>query len=251
MTNTLNLPIAEAGTGRPALVLHGGGGPFTVQAIGDHLAATMHTYLPTHPGWNGVPLPDSIRTIADLAALYTRFLEVNDLRDVLVVGSSVGGWIAAELAARDTDGRITGVVIVDGTGILVPGAPIVDFFALDPRGVADHSYYDPEKFFVDPANLPPERVAAQRGNMATLKALAGDMYDPTLEARLATVETPTLILWGDSDRIVTPAYGKAYAAAFGNAQFELIPHAGHLPHFERPAATFSAIDRFAEGPVGR
>lgn len=250
MTETLNLPIAQlpvaqAGAGRPALVLHGGGGPFTVQGIADHLAETMHTYLPTHPGWNGVPLPDSITSIGDLAAMYSEFLARNDLRDVLIVGSSLGGWIAAELAVRDTDHRITGVVVIDGTGILVPSAPIVDFFTLDPRGVAEHSYYEPEKFILDPSALPPERVAAQRANMATMKTLAGDMTDPALEARLGAVETPALVLWGASDRIVTPAYGEAYAKAFGNGSFELIAKAGHLPHFEQPAAVFAALDAFA------
>src|ERR1700712_2850211 len=244
MTNTLTLPIVESGDGRPALVLHGGGGPFTVQSIADHLAESMHTYLPTHPGWNGVPLGAGV-TVGDLADLYTTFLAENDLRDVLVVGSSVGGWIASELAVRDTDHRMTGVVVMDGTGILVPSAPIVDFFALGPRAVAEHSYYDPAKFVLDPSTLPPERVAAQRANMVTLKSLAGDMYDAGLEARLADVETPTLVLWGDSDRIVTPAYGEAYAKAFGNARFELIAKAGHLPHFEQPTVVFAAIDVFA------
>jgi pimeloyl-ACP methyl ester carboxylesterase len=83
--------------------------------------------------------------------------------------------------------------------------------------------------------------------MATMQLLAGDpyMHDPKLLARLLQVQVPTLVVWGVSDRIATPDYGRAYAAAFGNARFELIPKAGHLPQLERPEALFKALHRFA------
>src|SRR6476659_1170952 len=119
----LDLPVTltEAGSGRPALVLHGGGGPFTVAAIADHLTETMHVVTPTHPGWNGTPRPDSISSIDDIALAYLGYLQDHDLRDVLVVGSSLGGWIAAEMAAHDDAGRISGLVLLDAVGVDVDG----------------------------------------------------------------------------------------------------------------------------------
>ena len=83
-------------------------------------------------------------------------------------------------------------------------------------------------------------------NMATMGIVAGDpyMHNPELQPKLAAVAIPTLALWGDSDRIATPAYGQAYARSFGDAHFELIVDAGHLPHIEQPTATFAAIDAF-------
>ena len=225
-------------TSRPVLVLHGGGGPFTVAGIAAHVGETA--ILPTHPGWNGVPRPDSIASIRDLAAHYRDYLDANDLRDVLVVGSSLGGWAASELALL-TD-RVSGLVIIDGAGIEVPGEPVVDFFSLDARGVAEHSFHDSETFFRDPALLPPEQVAAQRANMATMGAIAGNMQDPTLRERLAGIIVPTMVIWGESDRIFTPGYGRAYAAAIPGARFELVERAGHLPQLEQPEAVYALLD---------
>ncbi|MGW0869681.1 alpha/beta fold hydrolase [Streptomyces sp. NPDC002740] len=247
MTSELTLTRSGPAVGRPVLVLHGGGGPATVAPIAEHFAATAPTLLPTHPGWNGTPRPDDLTAVADLAAAYLRLLRDRDLSDVLVVGSSLGGWIAAELAAADTQGLVSGIVLMDSVGIEVDGEPVRDFFALDPRGVAEYAYHDSDRFYVDPATVPAERLAALRGNMAALRVFSGGpaMSDPTLRPRLAAVTVPALVLWGESDRIVTPAYGKEYAASFANARFEVVAEAGHLPHLEQPARTFALLDGFA------
>lgn len=243
------LRIEEMGQGRPVLVLHGGGGPMTVQVLALHLAERNHVLLPTHPGWNGVPRPEWLDSIEELAMLYLRELQRRGLSDVLVVGSSVGGWIGAEMAWRDVGGMIGGLVIIDGTGILVPEEPQPDFFSLTPRGVAEHAYYVPDKFYVDPATLPPAVVATMRNNMASLKVLAGEpyMHSPKLLRRVGDVTIPVLAIWGDSDRIVTPGYGRVFAAAFLKGRFELIDRAGHLPQLERPEAVFALVDEFAAG----
>ncbi len=240
----VTLRLAEGGSGRTALLLHGGGGFPTVAGLAAHLAERAHVLAPTHPGWDGTPRPAIIGTVADLAALYARLLAERDLRDVVVVGSSLGGWVAAQLAADDGDGRVAHVVLLDAVGIDVPEAPMADFFALDPRGLAEHSFHDPDRFTIDPATLPGAELARMAGNRATLQALAGDpyMHDPALRARLRDVTTPVTVAWGASDRIATPAYGRAYAASFRDATFTLLPDAGHLPQLEQPAATFAVVD---------
>jgi pimeloyl-ACP methyl ester carboxylesterase len=151
------------------------------------------------------------------------------------------------MAVRDGGERISQLVLVDAVGIDVPGEPMTNFFALDARGVAEHSFHDSKRFYVDPATIPPEQAATMQSNMATMRIVAGDpyMHDPALQPKLATVTIPTLVLWGDSDRIATPGYGEAYARSFGNTRFEVIADAGHLPQIEQPGATFAAIDAFA------
>jgi pimeloyl-ACP methyl ester carboxylesterase len=247
-----DLPVVQAGVpeSRTALVLHGGGGPRTVAPIVGHLAATLHAFAPTHPGWEGTARPDSISTVAQLAAAYlTRLLEHKE-HDVVLVGSSIGGWIALEMAVQAAHderyaGLIGAVVDIDGVGAVVEGEPVADFFALDARGLAEAAWHDPERGYVDPAGFTDEQRAIQQANGRTMAALAGtSMSDPTLLGRLGAVNVPTLVVWGKSDKIVTPAYGRAVARAVPGAQFAEIPKAGHLPHLEAPAATWAAIDPF-------
>lgn len=249
MGRKIDVKIEEIGSGRDVLVLHGGGGPVTVAGLAAHLGQSAHVLTPTHPGWNGTERPEWIAGVDDLAMLYLRLLRDRGMRDVTVVGSSMGGWIALEMAVRDLAGLIGRIVVIDGIGIEVAGMPGADFFSLTPRGVAEHAYYEPDKFFVDPATLPPAQVAMMRDNMAALGAVAGaQMFDPKLRGRLADVDIPALVAWGESDRIQTPAYGREVAAALPNARFALIERAGHLPQLERPEATFKVIDAFLAEP---
>jgi pimeloyl-ACP methyl ester carboxylesterase len=242
----VQLPLEDTGSGRPVLLLHGGGGPGTVANIASHLSDRAHVLVPTHPGWNGIPRPQRLAAVVDFAALYLELLRQQGLENVVVIGSSVGGWIAADMATMDRDGRLGGLVLIDSAGVLVEGEPMPDFFALDARGVAEHSYYDPDRFYIDPATLPPERVATMRSNLATLRAIAGEpyMHDPTLIGRLARITVTTLVIWGDSDRVFTPGYGRAMTAAIPAARYELVPKAGHLPHLEQPDVVFGLLDSF-------
>ncbi|MFF9819590.1 alpha/beta fold hydrolase [Streptomyces sp. NPDC014006] len=240
----LSLPLSEAGAGRPVLILHGGGGPATVASLAQHLSRISHTITPVHPGWDGTHRPAWLTGIDDLALVYLHILRERRLRDVLVVGSSLGGWIAAEMAVRDHAGSITGLVLIDAVGVQVETEPITDVFALDARGVAEHSWHESDRHHLDPADVPAEELARRQTNMATMRILAGDpyMHDPKLLRRLGHIQVPALLLWGESDRIVTPAYGAAYADAFTNGRLEVIPKAGHLPQIEQPEATCALID---------
>jgi pimeloyl-ACP methyl ester carboxylesterase len=216
----------------------------------EHLAGTMHAIAPTHPGWDGTPRPDSIASVADLASAYLELLLDREGRDVVLIGSSIGGWIALEMALQaSADARYAGVIgaviDIDGVGAVVEGQPIADFFALDARGLAEVAWHDPERRYVDPARFTEEQRAIQQSNGRTMAVVAGpQMSDPTLLDRLTAVNVPTLVVWGASDRVVTPAYGRAVAQAVPGAQFVEIPEAGHLPHLEAPDATWAAIDRF-------
>lgn len=242
----LEMTITIEGDGRPAMVLHGGGGPLTVAAISAHLARDMQVFTPVHPGWNATPRPARFNRVADIAKAYLAFLKAEGLQDVLLVGSSMGGWLAAEMASTDRDGLIGAIVLINAVGIEVPDQPMPNFFGLSPREIAEHSFFDPNRFFVDPATMPPERIAAQRANIATLQVYAGTpyMHDPSLADRLGGIKVPALLVWGEGDRIVTPAYGRTFAKAIPDAEFASVLRAGHLPQIEQPEATFALIDRF-------
>lgn len=237
-------------TTSPALVLHGGGGPRTVAPIVDHLATTRRVVAPTHPGWDGTPASADVDSIPTLATSYLERLRVDGERGVMLVGSSLGGWIALEMAVQAaTDERFTdtvgAVVDVDGVGAVVQGQPIADFFALDARGLAEAAWHDPDRGYTDPASSTEEQRAVQQANGRAMAALAGPgMSDPGLLGRLAAITVPTLVVFGASDRIVTPAYGRVVADAIPGASFVEVPEAGHLPQLEAPAATWAVIDGF-------
>ncbi|HWU58904.1 MAG TPA: alpha/beta hydrolase [Microbacteriaceae bacterium] len=245
----LDIGFSELGDGRPVLVIHGGGGPATVSGIAQQLSDDYRTVTPTLPGWNGASRPDWLTRIDQLATALLELLEAEGLRELAVIGSSIGGWIAAEMAIRDHDaGRITGLVLVDSVGVAIPGQPIRDFFSLDAAGIARYSFADSDRFFTDPTTVPEAQKSAQQANMVSLKLLAGDpyMHDPELLDRLTQIGIPTLVIWGDSDGIVTPAYGRAFADAFAHGRFELVANAGHLPQIEQPTATLELIRNYLQ-----
>jgi pimeloyl-ACP methyl ester carboxylesterase len=242
----LELTIDQQGEGRPVLLLHGGGGPPSMGALPSALSESFEVIAPVHPGFAGTPRPGWFIGIDDIALTYLQLLEQRDVSDVLVVGSSIGGWIASEMSVREHQ-RISGTVLLDAVGINVEGIELADFFSRTPQELIRYAFHDPAAA-PDPARLPPEARDVQAANAATLAVHAREpyMHDPKLRRRLALVPTPVAAIWGESDQIAPEPYGRAYAASFANGRFEPIPHAGHLPHLEQPEQVLDAIHRFAD-----
>lgn len=245
--NPVEVTVDERGAGHTFLLLHGGGGPQTVSGFADLLATEREARVitPVHPGFGGTTRPDELTSIASVAAVYAGLLDQRDLEDVTVVGNSIGGWIAAELALLQPS-RITSLVIVDGVGIEVAGHAVVDFFSLTMEQVAAHSYHNPAAFRIDPGSLPPAAQAIMAGNRAALAVYGGQsMSDPGLAARLGAMSVPTLVIWGEADRIADVDYGRAFAAAIPNGQFRLLRGTGHLPQIETPDQLLPPVWDFA------
>lgn len=210
------------------LLLHGGGGPGTVAAFRELLAAHGAVQCPTHPGFAGTERPAAIDSSRALARHYAG--QLTD--DVVVIGNSIGGWIAAELALLTP--RVRGVVLVNTVGFAVPGQPVTDVTALPPGELAKYSFHTPP--------VPPPHAPPPKPEYAALAVYGGkSMTDPTLLERVAGIRVPVDVLWGESDGIVTPAYGRAVAAAISNATFTLLPESGHLPLLETPQRALERI----------
>ncbi len=242
----LTIRFDEGGNGRPVLILHGGGGPQTVAGIAAGLDRA-HVLVPIHPGFEGEPRPEWFDSIDDLAFAYLALLERLSLRDVLVIGSSMGGWVASAMALHDSSRRLRGLVIINGTGIQVEGHPVADVSTLTPQELAALSFHNPANFRFDPATVTPEQIEARKANVRALyvydQGLGGG--DPKLSRRFSSVNIPVLVAWGESDRVVDAEYGRAYAFAFPHGRFELIPEAGHLPQIEQRDRLLSLVMNFA------
>jgi pimeloyl-ACP methyl ester carboxylesterase len=203
----------------------------------------VRVLTPITPGFSGTPRPDKLYSIRRLAEVYGQLLDQLDLTGVAVVGSSIGGWAAAELALRAGD-RVGSLTLVDAVGLDSAEHPVVDFFSLTLDQVVDLSYADPGAHRIDVSTMTDEQKAIAAGNRGALQAYGGvSMADPGLAARLAGITVPTLVVWGEADRIATPAYGKQYAAAIPGAEFHLLPGAGHLPQIETTDALLALADR--------
>jgi pimeloyl-ACP methyl ester carboxylesterase len=246
-SETLRLAFVQqgAGAGRPLLILHGGAGTRSMspQAVG--LAEQTRTVMPTHPGFDGEPRPAWFTRVDDLVLAYLTLLERLELRDVVVLGNSFGGWLAAELALRKSP-RIAGAVLINAVGVdgTIADAPPAK---LTRDELLSRAFHDPKAFaaFLTPPSPEAAAVAAENGRALLTYAGKPYMHDPGLRARLAATTTPTLVVWGESDRLIDLDYGKSYAASIPGARFEVIPRAGHLPHLERREETQRLVEQFA------
>jgi pimeloyl-ACP methyl ester carboxylesterase len=237
----------ELGSGSPILVLHGAGGLAPDAPFLSGLAAHGHVIAPTHPGFGRAVLPDWVDNVDDLAYMYLDLLDALDLRDVTMVGFSLGGWIAAEIAVKST-ARIARLVLVDAVGIKISDRltrDVVDIFATDPAEIRRLTFHDPAKA-LDPALLSDEAldVFARNREAAALYLWEPYAHNPKLTRRLHRIDVPTLVLWGESDGIVKPAYGRAYSERIPGARFELIAAAGHAPQVEQPDAFVKSVVHF-------
>jgi pimeloyl-ACP methyl ester carboxylesterase len=253
------IEVLRRGRGRPILLIHGVN-PISPQApFLDGLAEHGEIVAPSAPGFGNSPRPPDFDTMYDLVHFYREVLDGLPGQTALI-GFSFGGWIAAEIAAAGSP-KIECLVLVDPVGIKIGGREerdIVHFFNTPPEELNRRSWHDPARrpagcwglgwqAVIDEAMTDDDMVRLARNwDALCLYAWRPHMYNPQLKHWLRRISVPTLVLWGASDRIVTPAYGRAYAGLIPGARFELIERAGHHPELEQPRAFLDAVQGFLD-----
>lgn len=244
----IRLDVLRRGAGRPLLVLHGEAPLDPGAPVVDLLAAQAEVIAPTHPGFGHSPRPDDFDTVYDLVHLYLDLLEHLPHERVALLGLSFGGWLAAEIAAACPH-RLEKLILVDAVGIKVSDREtpdILDVFNTHPAEVQRRRWHEPTKWAPDSDAMSNEALVAHARNREVLCLYAWHpyMYNPRLARWLGRITVPTLVLWGASDGIVAPAYGRAYSARILGARFEVIEAAGHHPEIEQPGAFVEHVRAF-------
>ncbi|MBM3485260.1 MAG: alpha/beta fold hydrolase [Alphaproteobacteria bacterium] len=249
------LSARARGRGPVVLMLHGAQDAGRWSPCHDLLSQERRVVAPVHPGFAATPRASGIETVEDLAYLYLDLVEANGWRDVHLVGAGLGGWIAAEMLVRSC-ARFARLVLIDAVGIKIspPDMPdILDTYAMGPDDRLRALFRDAEagrRILGDPRHM--VEAALDRylhdEEADALYAWKPFQHNPSLHRRLYRIGVPTLVLWGENDRVVSTGYGRAFAAAIPGARFEIVLGAGHLPHLERPEAAAAAIAGFLTAP---
>lgn len=249
--NGVAIDLWRQGAGRPVLFLHPGDGFAPDDPFLGGLAESYDVLAPWHPGFGHSDLPPGWSTVDDLANFYLGFLDHLKLEDVVLIGASFGGWVAAEMALRGSP-RLARMVLIDALGVKFGDRvtrDIADFHNTDPDLIESLKWADPAGRQPDLTRLADEALTAI---VRTREAFAHYgwrpyMHDPVLTRWLHRIALPTLVLWGAKDGIVTPEYGCAYAGRIPGALFEIIDDAGHYPHIEQAQAAMLRVRAFIEG----
>jgi pimeloyl-ACP methyl ester carboxylesterase len=240
--------LAE-GSGDPLLYLHGSGDLGLWTPALTELAKTHRVYRPDHPGFSGSDDRDGVDSVHDLAFFYLDLLDEIQAREVVVVGSSLGGWIAADLATIEPR-RVSRLVLMDAVGVRAD-VPTPDIFAHSPVELAEMVYHDDDlkaaavQRVQDMENDPELFERYLRNQIATAHLGWNPyMHDPKLLDRLHRIAAPTLILWGANDRLMPVGYAHRWAELLPKAEIAIIDDAGHLPLIERPDASLDVLRTF-------
>jgi pimeloyl-ACP methyl ester carboxylesterase len=238
--------VMRGGSGSPLLYLHGAGGAGIWLPFLSRLASNLDVIVPEHPGFGESDSPPWLDTIADLANFYLDFLDQLDLAGVHLVGHSLGGWIAAELAVRNSS-RLASLTLVASGGIHVKGVEQVDtFLASDEQRIRDLFYDQKLAAAILPTALRTEAEDTALKNRTTSAKLIWQPrgYDPNLQKWLHRIRLPTLLVWGDHDRLFPKEYAFAFQELIPGARVVIIPDCGHVPQVEQEDAFAAALQSF-------
>lgn len=228
--------LFEAGspTAPPLLYLHGTNLGNLWLDYHNVLAQHFHIFAPDTPGFGLTARPDWMRDMSDYILYFRDLLDTLGLDKPNIVGHSLGGWMVAELAVWYPE-RVSKLVLSNAAGIRVKGSPIADLFAMNIQEVLAACFDDPMAAMpLMPAEFNTDYMIAQYLERMTLATLAWNpSYDPKLERRLARVKCPTLVIWGENDRLIPPVYGDTLHKIIAGSKLVKLAGTGHMPMFEK------------------
>jgi pimeloyl-ACP methyl ester carboxylesterase len=247
-----SVSVRRGGAGQRLLFLHGASGAGRWLPFMEALSRDFEVIVPEHPGFGSSETPGWLDNIGDLACFYLDFIEALELKQVHLVGTSLGGWVAAELAVRNQSSLRT-LTLVAPAGIHVAGVQKGDIFLWSRQELARNLFYNQELAEAMLREEPSqEELDIQMKNRLTMAKLAWQprLHNPHLAKWLHRITVPTLIVWGAEDKLIPAQYGPAFQGLIPNARLEVLPQCGHLPQVEKMTEFVGGVTRFLQGVRG-
>ena len=250
------LAMGRCGAGRPLIYLHGCDGVSLDDPFIAPLAAHFEVTALSLPGFGDSDLPAGVRDVAEVARIVARAMTALGVHDAVLVGSSLGGWVAAETCLLD-GAPVGRLVLAAPMGARFTKRPdeveITDVFTIPTNDTPGWFIADPQAAdaafsgmrFADMADDAAVRFCRNREAL-TLFGWAPLLHDTTLARRLAEIRVATLVIGGGKDRILAPGYARAFAERIPHAEYVEIAAAGHYLAFEAPRVFAERIAAFAD-----
>jgi pimeloyl-ACP methyl ester carboxylesterase len=238
--------VSRAGSGRPLLVLHHETGTLDRLPFYDALAARYDVLVPHHPGYSRSPRPDWMRSVRDIAVVYRGMLAELKVKNAALVGLGFGGWIAAEMASM-APADLSHLVLVGAMGIKPPQGDILDLAITGYMDYARAGFHDQKAFDKVYGEEPPTDQLEMWDicrEMSFRIAWKPYMYSQTLPHLLGSVRAPSLVVWGDHDKVVPQSAATVYAKALPNAKTEIVKGCGHCVDMEQPETLAKLVTSF-------
>jgi pimeloyl-ACP methyl ester carboxylesterase len=245
----VSVRMMREGSGPPLLFLHGANGLPVWLPVFERLSQQFEVFVPEHPGFGPSDNPPWMRNIGDLAMYYLDFLDGLSAHPVHLVGQSLGGWAAAEVAVRNCS-RLATLSLLAPAGIRVKGLPCGDNFIWDAEEAVRNLYYNQsiaDQMLAAPVSDEQADVILTNRFTAAKFGWEPRWYNPALERWLHRISIPTLVLWGENDKLFPSAYAKRWGERIPGSRVEIIPECGHVPAVEKPDLTAKEIIRLYAG----
>jgi pimeloyl-ACP methyl ester carboxylesterase len=237
--------MRRGGSGPPLLFLHGANGLPLWLPVFDQLAKHFEVMVPEHPGFGASDNPPWLRNIGDLAMYYLDFIDGLGHQPVHLVGQSLGGWAAAELAVRNCS-RLASLSLLAPAGIRIKGELPGDNFIWSPDEAIRNLYHDQsiaERILAMPMSDEDADIALTNRYAATKFGWEPRWFNPALERWLHRISVRTLIVWGQNDKLFPVAYAKRWGELIQGSRVTIVPECGHVPAVEKPDVTAKEIIR--------
>lgn len=245
----INVRIMRRGSGPPLLFLHGANGLPVWLPMFDILSKEFEVIVPEHPGFGLSDNPPWIRTVGDLAMYYLDFLDGLGPYRVHLVGLSLGGWTAAEVAVRNCS-RLASLSLLAPAGVRVKGIPAGDNFIWGPEEAVRNLYYDQSiatRLLAVPVTDEQADLMLTNRFAATKFGWEPRWFNPSLERWLHRISVPTLVLWGKDDKLFPSAYAARWGERIPASRVEIVPECGHGIVIEKPERAAKEIMRLIAG----